>query len=47
MKERLEEAKKRLAELQKIENPTDEQRGSIVFLTGVIKYLERVLEPQK
>lgn len=47
MKERLEEAKRRLAELEKIENPDDMTRGSIVFLKGVIGYLERVLDKQK
>lgn len=47
MRERLEAARKRLAEVEAIENPDDMQRGSMVHLRGVIEHLERMTDPQK
>lgn len=47
MLKRLTEARERLAELEKIENPTDEQAGSIEYLRAKVLHLEVMTTPDK
>lgn len=47
MKERLEKAKARLAELEKIGNPDEWQRGSMVYLREAIAHLERMTTAER
>jgi hypothetical protein len=47
MTERLEAARKKLAELEKIAEPDDATLGSIRYLKGIIRHLEIMLDPQK
>lgn len=47
MRERLEAARKRLAEVEAIENPDAFTRGSIEYERERIRHLERMTTPDK
>lgn len=47
MKERLEEARKRLAELEKIAEPTPAEAGSMAYLRECITHLEAMTTPER
>lgn len=47
MRQRLEAARTRLAELERIETPDDFERGSMAHLRDVIAHLERMTTPER